>query len=230
MYYWFGEDKRAGGAAGHTHAIACYSSRDLYNWKNEGNVAPEIGPQGSLFAKYPLAERPKVVFNARTGKYVMWAHMENAHYSAATAGVATADKVTGPYKFVKFIRVNNDNNRDSTLYKDDDGKAYFIYWEATTSIWTSRNSATTTSLRFGSSTRELTVKPRRSSSTIDEAFDPRPWVNGNTYTVNSIFRLPEDLRVGNCDLRIAFVDEAGTPRVRLGIAGADSAPAIDWEL
>ena len=45
VYYWFGEDKRAGGSAGHTHAIACYSSRDLYNWKNEGNVAPEIGPQ-----------------------------------------------------------------------------------------------------------------------------------------------------------------------------------------
>ena len=127
VYYWFGEDKRAGGSAGHTHAIACYSSRDLYNWKNEGNVAPEIGPQGSLFVKYPLAERPKVVFNAKTGKYVMWVHMENAHYSAATAGVATADKVTGPYKFVKFIRVNNDNNRDSTLYKDDDSKAYFIY-------------------------------------------------------------------------------------------------------
>jgi hypothetical protein len=37
IYYWFGEDKRAGGLAGHTHAIACYSSRDLYNWKNEGN-------------------------------------------------------------------------------------------------------------------------------------------------------------------------------------------------
>jgi hypothetical protein len=127
VYYWFGEDKRAGGSAGHTQASACYSSRDLYNWKNEGNVAPEVGPQGSLCTKYPLAERPKVVFNAKTGKYVMWAHMENAHYSAATAGVATADNVTGPYKFVKFIRVNNDNNRDSTLYKDDDGKGYFIY-------------------------------------------------------------------------------------------------------
>ena len=127
VYYWFGEDKRSGGAAGHTHAIACYSSRNLYDWKNEGNIAPEIGPGGNLFSKYPLAERPKVIHNAKTGKYVLWAHMENARYSLATAGVAIADKVTGPYKFVKFLRVNNDNNRDCTLFQDDDGKAYFIY-------------------------------------------------------------------------------------------------------
>jgi hypothetical protein len=39
-----------------------------------------------------------------------WAiHYWSLEYSAATAGVATADKVTGPYKFVKFIHVNSDN-------------------------------------------------------------------------------------------------------------------------
>ncbi len=129
VYYWFGEDKRAYGVghAGYTHAIACCSSRDLYRWKNEGNVAPQIGPQGSLFARYPLAERPKVIHNAKTGKYVLWAHMEDVRYRSATAGVAVADNVTGPYEFIKFIRVNNDNNRDCTLFQDDDGKAYFIY-------------------------------------------------------------------------------------------------------
>jgi hypothetical protein len=108
----------------------CYSSRDLYSWKNEanGNVTPELGPQGSLFPKYPLAERPKVVRNDKTGKYVMWAHLENARYTLAQAGVFVADKVTGPYTFIKALRINDDNNRDSTLYKDDDtGKAYFIY-------------------------------------------------------------------------------------------------------
>ena len=130
VYYWFGEDKRKGGSAGHTHATVCYSSRDLYSWKNEanGNVTPELGPQGSLFEKYPLAERPKVVRNDKTGKYVMWVHLENANYTLAQAGILVAEKVTGPYKFIKALRVNNDNNRDSTLYRDDDtGKAYFIY-------------------------------------------------------------------------------------------------------
>jgi hypothetical protein len=128
VYYFFGEDKRNGyTVAGYTHAIVCYSSRDLYDWKNEGNVAPEVGLQGALFSKYPLAERPKVIRNDKTGKYVMWAHMENAAYSAGAAGIAVADKVSGPYKFVKFTNVNNDNNRDCTLFKDDDGKAYFIY-------------------------------------------------------------------------------------------------------
>jgi hypothetical protein len=130
VYYWFGEDKRKGGLAGHTHATVCYSSRDLYSWKKEanGNVTPELGPQGSLFDKYPLAERPKVTRNDKTGKYVMWVHLENARYSLAQAGIFVADNVTGPYRFLKAIRVNDDNNRDSTLYRDDEtGKAYFIY-------------------------------------------------------------------------------------------------------
>jgi hypothetical protein len=60
-------------------------------------------------------------------------------------------------------------------------------------------------------------------SGVDEAVDPRRWVSGNTYTVNSSFRLPEDLKAGKYDLRIALVDEAGVPGVRLGIAGADTA-------
>ncbi len=120
VYYFFGEDKRTGdtpatataSGAGYTHAIVCYSSRDLFDWKNEGNIAPEVGLQGALFSKYPLAERPKVIRNDKTGKYVMWAHMENAAYSVGAAGIAIADKVRGPYKFVKFTRVNNDNNHD----------------------------------------------------------------------------------------------------------------------
>ena len=57
----------------------------------------------------------------------MWMHMENTTYSLGAAGIAIADKVCGPYKFVKSIHVNSDNNRDCTLFKDDDGKAYFIY-------------------------------------------------------------------------------------------------------
>ena len=50
VYYFFGEDKRNGYTiGGYTHAIVCYSSRDLFNWTNEGNVVPEVGIQGPYF-------------------------------------------------------------------------------------------------------------------------------------------------------------------------------------
>ncbi|MGA2033337.1 MAG: DUF4832 domain-containing protein [Thermoguttaceae bacterium] len=58
-------------------------------------------------------------------------------------------------------------------------------------------------------------------SGIDEAFDPRPWVSGADYPVESGFRLPEDLKRGTYELCIALADASGTPRVRLAITGAD---------
>ena len=56
---------------------------------------------------------------------------------------------------------------------------------------------------------------------VDTAFDPRSWIRGATYPVVSEFQLPHDLPMGTYHLRIALVDESGTPCVRLGIAGAD---------
>ena len=36
-YYWFGEHKTEGRAGNQAHVgVHCYSSRDLYNWKDEG--------------------------------------------------------------------------------------------------------------------------------------------------------------------------------------------------
>ena len=55
----------------------------------------------------------------------------------------------------------------------------------------------------------------------DEAFDPRSWVNGQTYQVASDFVLPGALAPGVYELRIGLVDRAGTPAVRLAIEGED---------
>ena len=108
-YYWFGEHKIAGSAGNRAMiGVHCYSSKDLYNWKDEGvalNVSPDTT---SDIAKGCILERPKVVYNAKTKKYVMWFHLEllGKGYAAARAGVATADKVTGPYTFIKSYRPN----------------------------------------------------------------------------------------------------------------------------
>lgn len=109
VYYWFGEFKIAGGAGNRAQVgVSCYSSKDLYNWKSEG-IALKVSddPQNDI-AKGCILERPKVVYNKRTKKYVMWFHLEllGKGYSAARAGVAVSDNVTGPYQFIRSYRPN----------------------------------------------------------------------------------------------------------------------------
>ncbi len=108
IYYWFGEHKAVGSNSALV-GVTCYSSKDLYNWKNESVALSVI----SNDAKHPIAkeciiERPKVIYNAKTKKFVMYFHLElkEMGYAAAFAGVATSDKVTGPYSFLRASRVN----------------------------------------------------------------------------------------------------------------------------
>jgi arylsulfatase A-like enzyme len=109
-YYWFGEHK-VEGEAGNTAQVGvhCYSSSDLYNWKDEGIVLPVVrdDPDHDL-APGSVIERPKVVHNRRTGTFVMWFHLERkgAGYASARSGVAVADRVTGPYAYRGSFRPN----------------------------------------------------------------------------------------------------------------------------
>ena len=126
-YYWFGEH----GTPGRTKiGVMCYSSKDLYNWKNEGVALPltHDDPNHDL-AEGCALERPKVIYNAATKKYVMWFHLElkGQGYDTARSGVAVSSKVTDPYTFVQSFRPNKSMARDMTLFVDDDGKAYQFY-------------------------------------------------------------------------------------------------------
>jgi beta-xylosidase len=126
-YYWFGEH----GTPGRTKVgVMCYSSQDLYNWRNEGVALPlaKDDPEHDLAVGCAL-ERPKVIHNARTKKYVMWFHLElkGQGYDAARSGVAVSDRVTGPYTYLGSFRPNKSMARDMTLFVDDDGSAYQFY-------------------------------------------------------------------------------------------------------
>ena len=108
-YYWFGEHKIAGGAGNRAMVgVHCYSSKNLYDWKDEGVALSVSDDLQNDIAKGCILERPKVVYNNRTKKYVMWFHLEllGKGYSAARAGVAVSDKATGPYKFIRSYRPN----------------------------------------------------------------------------------------------------------------------------
>jgi hypothetical protein len=95
VYYWYGEDRTPGGRG----AVACYSSTNLYNWKREGvALSREALPQ--IDGRPTFVERPKVLFNPRTGKFVMWMHLEQRGYRFSRAGIAVSDKPAGPFTFL----------------------------------------------------------------------------------------------------------------------------------
>lgn len=109
-YYWFGEHKTEGQGGNLANVgVHCYSSKNLYDWRDEG-IALAVDPEGigSLIEKGCIIERPKVIYNAQTGKFVMWFHLElkNRGYSAAMSGVAVSDNITGPYQYRHAGRVN----------------------------------------------------------------------------------------------------------------------------
>lgn len=106
-YYWFGEHKNENSSAALV-GINCYSSGNLVNWKYEGVALPVSDDPQSEITKGCVMERPKVIYNEKTGKFVMWFHLElkGQGYKAARSALAVSDNVTGPYTFVRSERIN----------------------------------------------------------------------------------------------------------------------------
>ena len=108
VYYWYGEHKDA-----HTNVanvgINCYSSPDLINWKYEGVVLPVVSNNDSSdIAMGCIMERPKVVYNKKTKKFVLWFHLElkGRGYKAARVGLAVSDSPTATFSYVHSYRPN----------------------------------------------------------------------------------------------------------------------------
>ena len=137
-YYWYGEYKKGGTILPEwatwecyrtdVTGVSCYSSKDLLNWKFEGIVLPAV-KDDEKHDLHPskVLERPKVIYNEKTKKFVMWAHVESADYSKACAGVAVSDSPTGTFTYVGSFRPNGAMSRDQTVFVDDNGKAYQFY-------------------------------------------------------------------------------------------------------
>lgn len=112
-YYWYGE--HYANPAG----VACYSSKDFYNWTNEGVVLKKGVIQ--------VCERPKVIYSPSIKKYVMWFHYDNSSYTLAHIAVATADSATGQFTMLNHFLINGHESRDIGMFTDSTGKAYIIY-------------------------------------------------------------------------------------------------------
>lgn len=141
-YYWYGEARKTSALPEHLQkygdwgwrtGVGCYSSDDLYNWKYEG-LALEMLEEGDGL-EYPqsdiglgrVIERPKVIYNEKTGKYVMWMHIDNGSYGYSRAGVAVSDSPIGPFEYLGSYRPGDKMSRDMTVYADDDGSGYIYF-------------------------------------------------------------------------------------------------------
>lgn len=144
-YYWYGENRGEGGG------VRVYSSPDLLSWTNRGVALALVDEPGHDIETGCNIERPKAVYNPKTGKFVLWFHLElkDKGYSAARYGVAVSDSPVGPFMFLRSGRVNpgieplnglddradyarrdlegGQMSRDMTIFVDSDGKAYHIY-------------------------------------------------------------------------------------------------------
>ena len=124
-YYWYGELRGETESKG----VNVYSSKDLYHWKYQGLALQTSSDPKSDIVSGCIIERPKVIFNQKTKKYVMWFHLEmkGQGYNAARAAVAVSEKPTGPFILVKSFRPNGHMSRDMGLFVDLDQTAYHIY-------------------------------------------------------------------------------------------------------
>lgn len=121
-YYLIGEDKTNGSAF---QNINCYSSTNLVEWTLVGALLSQTSAAGDL-GPSRVVERPKVIYNSSTKKYVMYMHIDDSSYAEAKVGVATSDTVCGKYSYVGSWRPLGYQSRDLGLFQDDDGKGYLL--------------------------------------------------------------------------------------------------------
>lgn len=106
-YYWYGENRPARGFTTEV-GVEVYSSSDLMNWEDEGVALAVSEEAGHDIERGCIMERPKVVRNPKTGKFVMLFHLElkGQGYAAARVGFAESDSPVGPFRFIRSLRPN----------------------------------------------------------------------------------------------------------------------------
>ena len=112
-----------------SEAINLYSSFDLEHWTFEGRILANTSISVGLPAAEPPVyrlERPKLLYNRATRRYVLYFHLDSARFLLGMVGVCTASSVAGPYTFVRGYRPDGLRSLDLTLYQEADGHALLV--------------------------------------------------------------------------------------------------------
>ena len=129
-WYWYGENKEhTDGKNGvWTWGIRCYRSRDLYNWEDCGLIIPPVlDDENSPLHPTAMIDRPHIIHNRRTGKYVCWLKIMQKNGEQHET-VLTADDILGPYAIVRTgLRPLGMSAGDFDLAVAPDGKAYYYF-------------------------------------------------------------------------------------------------------
>ena len=123
-YYWFGEDRTPGNDPEKRY-VSCYASKDLVHWSFRNQVLRLADPEH--LGPHWVLERPKVFHSEKTGRFVLYAHLDDAHYKLARVAVAVSNTVDGNYKYLKSFRPLGQESRDIGQFVDRDGSAYLIF-------------------------------------------------------------------------------------------------------
>lgn len=132
-FWWYGENKEGitGTATGETcpfwhHGVKLYSSNDLYNWADEGFCVVESDDIKNPFHPVNLMDRPHILFNKKTGNYVLWAKTtKDGDFGNCTFSICTG-KTLKNMKFLKEILPTPYHAGDFDLFEFN-GKAYVVY-------------------------------------------------------------------------------------------------------
>ena len=129
-FWWYGENKeKTAGGNGIWHwGVRCYRSTDLYNWEDqEVIIPPDESDETSPLHPSSMMDRPHILYNRRTGKYVCWLKIMEKN-GEQTETVLTADRLTGPYTMVrKGLRPLGMSAGDFDLAAAADGKGYYYF-------------------------------------------------------------------------------------------------------
>uniref|UniRef100_A0A7S2LHS3 GH16 domain-containing protein n=2 Tax=Leptocylindrus danicus TaxID=163516 RepID=A0A7S2LHS3_9STRA len=128
-FMWYGEHENTHNSSNASSfdeillgGVAACSSEDLITWKNEGlmlnylNITDMVEGTSGPFR----VERPKVLYNNMTSKYVMWMTVDNDERELGMAGVAISDFANGPFDFVRSFYPDGNETHDQTIFIDGD--------------------------------------------------------------------------------------------------------------
>lgn len=132
-YYFYGENKEfTDGKSGIiTYGIRCYSSKNLCDWEDMGLIIPpDLKDRSSPLHPSAKAERPHIVYNQNTGKYVCYLKLMSPDGTQKTT-ILVSDRFDGGYEIARTgWQPLGKNAGDFDLQVDGEtGKAYYIFEE-----------------------------------------------------------------------------------------------------
>lgn len=130
-YYLYGENKEYTDLNSDiwTWGVRAYSSKDFYNWKDLGLIIEpnESDPESPLNPRTAMLDRPHIIYNQKTDKYVCWCKVM---YKDGTQRmcILTANGFLGPYSIVHpRLMPLGMSAGDFDLSVSPDGKGYYFF-------------------------------------------------------------------------------------------------------